>query len=43
MRLRGVNDEHLKTTLAKLKRRYGVEVDAPRRRRSAIANRSASR
>ncbi len=26
MRLRGVNDEHLKTTLAKLKRRYGVEV-----------------
>jgi elongation factor G len=27
MRLRGVNDEHLKTTLAKLKRRYGVEVD----------------
>ena len=27
MRLRGVNDEHLKTTLAKLKRRYGVEVN----------------
>ena len=26
MRLRGVNDEHLKSTLAKLKRRYGVEV-----------------
>jgi elongation factor G len=26
MRLRGVNDEHIKTTLAKLKRRYGVEV-----------------
>ena len=26
MRLRGVNDEHLKTTLAKLKRRYGVDV-----------------
>ena len=26
MRLRGVNDEHLKTTLAKLKRRYGVEI-----------------
>ena len=26
MRLRGVNDEHLKTTLSKLKRRYGVEV-----------------
>jgi elongation factor G len=26
MRLRGVNDEHLNTTLAKLKRRYGVEV-----------------
>jgi elongation factor G len=26
MRLRGVNDEHLKTALAKLKRRYGVEV-----------------
>ncbi|MBA3666148.1 MAG: elongation factor G [Sphingomonas sp.] len=26
MRLKGVNDEHLKTTLAKLKRRYGVEV-----------------
>ncbi len=27
MRLRGVNDEHLKNTLAKLKRRYGVEVN----------------
>ncbi|MDV3257912.1 MAG: elongation factor G, partial [Sphingomonas sp.] len=27
MRLRGVNDEHLRTTLAKLKRRYGVEVN----------------
>ena len=26
MRLRGVNDEHLNTVLAKLKRRYGVEV-----------------
>jgi elongation factor G len=26
MRLRGVNDEHLKTALARLKRRYGVEV-----------------
>jgi elongation factor G len=26
MRLRGVNDEHLRTTLAKLKRRYSVEV-----------------
>ena len=26
MRLRGVNDEHLKTTLAKLERRYGVDV-----------------
>ena len=26
MRLTGVNDEHLKTTLARLKRRYGVEV-----------------
>jgi elongation factor G len=26
MRLRGVNDEHLKTTLARLKRRYGVDV-----------------
>lgn len=26
IRLRGVNDEHLKTTLAKLKRRYGVDV-----------------
>jgi len=26
MRLRGINDEHLKTTLAKLKRRYGVDV-----------------
>jgi elongation factor G len=26
MRLRGINDEHLKTALAKLKRRYGVEV-----------------
>jgi elongation factor G len=27
-RLRGVSDEHLKVTLAKLKRRYGVAVDA---------------
>jgi len=26
MRLRGVNDEHLNTVLARLKRRYGVEV-----------------
>jgi elongation factor G len=26
MRLRGINEEHLKTVLAKLKRRYGVEV-----------------
>jgi len=26
MLLKGVNDEHLRTTLAKLKRRYGVEV-----------------
>lgn len=26
MRLRGVNDEHLRTVLARLKRRYGVEV-----------------
>ena len=26
MRLRGVNDEHLRTCLARLKRRYGVEV-----------------
>jgi len=26
MRLRGINDEHLRTALAKLKRRYGVEV-----------------
>lgn len=28
--LRGVNDEHLNTTLAKLKRRYGVAVDTHR-------------
>ena len=28
MRIRGVNDEHLNTVLAKLKRRYGVEVKA---------------
>jgi elongation factor G len=28
MRLRGVNDEHLNTVLARLKRRYGVEVAA---------------
>jgi elongation factor G len=27
-RLRGVSDEHLKATLAKLKRRYGVAVDS---------------
>jgi elongation factor G len=26
MRLRGINDEHLKTVIARLKRRYGVEV-----------------
>jgi elongation factor G len=26
MRLRGINDEHLKTVLARLKRRYGVDV-----------------
>jgi elongation factor G len=26
LRLRGINEEHLKTTLAKLKRRYGVDV-----------------
>ena len=26
IRLRGVNDEHLNTVLARLKRRYGVEV-----------------
>jgi len=26
MRLRGINEEHLKTVLARLKRRYGVEV-----------------
>ncbi|HEX2624213.1 MAG TPA: elongation factor G, partial [Sphingomicrobium sp.] len=26
MRLKGVNDEHLKTTMARLKRRYGVDV-----------------
>ena len=26
MRLKGVNDEHLRTTMARLKRRYGVEV-----------------
>jgi elongation factor G len=41
MRLKGVNDEHLNTVLARLKRRYGVEVN-PTRRRSAIANRSAA-
>lgn len=28
MRLRGVNDEHIKTVLARLRRRYGVEVKA---------------
>ena len=28
MRLRGINDEHLKAVLAKLKRRYGVEVNS---------------
>ena len=42
IRLRGVNDEHLNTVMARLKRRYGVEVRATRRR-SAIANRSANR
>ena len=26
IRLRGVNDEHLNTVVARLKRRYGVEV-----------------
>ena len=29
MRLSGVNDEHLNTVLARLKRRYGVEVKSP--------------
>jgi elongation factor G len=28
MRLRGTNDEHLRTVLARLKRRYGVEVNS---------------
>ena len=42
MRLRGVNDEHLNTVIARLKRRYGVEVKS-HRRRSATANRSGSR
>jgi elongation factor G len=28
MRLRGTNDEHLRTVLARLKRRYGVEVQS---------------
>ena len=28
MRLRGINDEHLRTVLARLKRRYGVDVTA---------------
>jgi len=28
MRLRGVNDEHLKTVLARLERRYGVKVNS---------------
>ena len=42
IRLKGVNEEHLNTVLARLKRRYGVEVKthAPR---SVIANPSASR
>ena len=39
-RLRGVNDEHLKVTLERLRRRYGVAVDSSRRR-SATRNRSA--
>ena len=38
----GVNDEHLNTVLARLKRRYGVEVKSTRPP-SAFANRSASR
>ena len=42
-RLKGVNDEHLKVTLERLKRRYGVAVDSRRRRRSATRNRSARR
>src|SRR5205814_7233463 len=29
IRLRGVNDEHLNTVIARLKRRYGVEVKSP--------------
>ena len=37
IRLRGVNEEHLNTVLARLKRRYGVEV-SPIRRRSATGN-----
>ena len=28
LRLRGVNDEHLRTTLARIKRRTGIEVDS---------------
>ena len=42
LRLRGVNDEHLNTVIARLKRRYGVEVTS-QPGRSAIANRSAGR
>jgi len=38
--LRGVNDEHLNTTVAKLKRRYGVAVDT---RRPGIAYRESIR
>jgi len=38
--LRGVNDEHLSTTIAKLKRRYGVAVDT---RRPGIAYRESIR
>ncbi|MEO5640408.1 MAG: elongation factor G [Sphingomicrobium sp.] len=40
MRLRGVNDEHLATVLARLKRRYGVEVHS---RAPAVPYRSSIR
>ena len=43
LRLRGVNDEHLALVVARLKRRYGVEVTSAGPARSAIANRSGSR
>ena len=43
LRLRGVNDEHLNLVMARLKRRYGVEVDRQRLLDRLSRDRSAGR